>query len=253
MNSGHSIGSWAAGTESRDPAILAWKRNGLGSGAPDPNVHEYIVDVPGDGRFYFAGKATPIGGGRWHYEYAVQNFNSDRAGGWFRVAIPPGADPTNVGFDDVDYHSGEPISNADWTISIAGNNITWSTQTFAANPNANALRWDTLYNFRFDCLGAPSVRGVTLGLFKPGHAGTPVSIQALLPVPAVPGGTQPTCVPDISGNGAVGVDDLLAVITTWGVCPPTPCPGDIAPIGGNGLVNIDDLLAVIVGWGPCPP
>jgi hypothetical protein len=64
----------------------------------------------------------------------------------------------------------------------------------------------------------------------------------------------PDCPPDVTGNGVVNIDDLLAVINAWGPCPapPAPCPADIAPPGGNGTVNIDDLLAVINGWGACP-
>lgn len=55
------------------------------------------------------------------------------------------------------------------------------------------------------------------------------------------------CAPDITGNGSVDVDDLLAVINTWGACP--GCPSDIT---GNGVVDVDDLLGVINGWGSCP-
>jgi hypothetical protein len=56
---------------------------------------------------------------------------------------------------------------------------------------------------------------------------------------------------DITCDGAVNLDDLLAVITQWGPCPPSPapCPANIAT---NGLsadrVDIDDLLMVIVHW-----
>ena len=71
----------------------------------------------------------------------------------------------------------------------------------------------------------------------------------------LPGEVQPQCPADIAppgGNGVINVDDLLAVINTWGQTgPPGTIQGDIAPPGGNGLVNVDDLLAVINAWGPC--
>ena len=35
--------------------------------------------------------------------------------------------------------------------------MTWSTETFATNQNANAIRWGTLYNFRFDADRPPQV------------------------------------------------------------------------------------------------
>jgi hypothetical protein len=46
----------------------------------------------------------------------------------------------------------------------------------------------------------------------------------------------------------VGIDDLLAVISAWGPCPPFPaqCPADVVP---DGHVDVNDLLAVIVAWG----
>ena len=61
----------------------------------------------------------------------------------------------------------------------------------------------------------------------------------------------PPCPANINGDGAVNIDDLLAVINAWGGCPQV-CPADIAPPGGNGVVNVDDLLAVINAWGACP-
>ena len=33
----------------------------------------------------------------------------------------------------------------------APDSITWNTETFAQNQNANAIRWGTMYNFRFRC------------------------------------------------------------------------------------------------------
>jgi outer membrane protein assembly factor BamB len=62
------------------------------------------------------------------------------------------------------------------------------------------------------------------------------------------------CLADITGDGTVNVNDLLAVINGWGRCPPPPtaCPPDISPPGGDGVVNVNDLLAVINAWGPCP-
>jgi len=50
---------------------------------------------------------------------------------------------------------------------------------------------------------------------------------------------------DITCNGVVNVEDLLAVIGSWGPCP-APCAADI---NIDGMVNVVDLLAVISGWG----
>jgi 1,4-alpha-glucan branching enzyme len=55
---------------------------------------------------------------------------------------------------------------------------------------------------------------------------------------------SPSCPSDLDGDGAVGVDDLLAVIASWGT------PG--ADVTGDGLTNVDDLLAIIGAFGDCP-
>lgn len=56
----------------------------------------------------------------------------------------------------------------------------------------------------------------------------------------------PACAADLDGDGAVGLDDLLAVLAGWGDC--AGCPGDV---NADGLVGLDDLLAVLAAWGPC--
>jgi hypothetical protein len=56
---------------------------------------------------------------------------------------------------------------------------------------------------------------------------------------------------DITGDGSVNADDVLAVIVDWGQClpPPADCPADIAPHpAGNQAVDSDDLIMVIVNW-----
>lgn len=63
--------------------------------------------------------------------------------------------------------------------------------------------------------------------------------RAVLLTPASPG--------DIDLNGVVNVNDLLLVITTWGLCPPAgECPADI---DGDSQVGVNDLLLVITNWG----
>ncbi len=66
----------------------------------------------------------------------------------------------------------------------------------------------------------------------------------------------PDCEGDATGNGVIDVDDLIAVVLSWGACPapPAPCPADVAPHPvGNGVVDVDDLIAVILRWGAACP
>lgn len=52
------------------------------------------------------------------------------------------------------------------------------------------------------------------------------------------------CPGDVTGDGLVGLHDLLAVITGWGGA----APGDA---DGDGVVDVDDLIVVLAGWGSC--
>src|SRR6185503_12331890 len=82
-------------------------------------------------------------------------------------------------------HSGEPYSNAPWSTVMTGTEITFFSETFDQNANANALRWSTLYNFRFDASVPPATGDGLIGLFRPGTPST-VSVPGI-PVPgAVP-------------------------------------------------------------------
>jgi len=53
------------------------------------------------------------------------------------------------------------------------------------------------------------------------------------------------CAADITGDGEIGVNDLLAVIDQWGTNDAA------ADINGDGIVNVNDLLLVVGNWGPC--
>jgi len=160
-------------------AIQAWP-------AYQPGVVQDLIDVPGDGRFILASAATDQGDGTWTYEYAIFNMNSNRSGGSFRVPVPQAATVGEIGFHDVDYHSGEPYDLTDWpgvVETVAGSRrVSWATRPYAVDPNANALRWSTLYNFRFVADVAPAEGTVTIGLFRPG-AQTEASGNALIPDP----------------------------------------------------------------------
>ena len=65
------------------------------------------------------------------------------------------------------------------------------------------------------------------------------------------------CVADVSpsaGDGAVDINDLLAVLDAFGQSTVVvDGDADIAPsaLNGDGTVDADDLLAVLNAWGPC--
>ena len=165
------------------PAIEAWP-------AADPGVRLSIVEA--DGRYYVGARATDLGNGRWRYEYAIQNLNSQEAARSFTVPLPAAAQVTNMGFHDVDYHSGEPFDGTDWpaVFNAIDHTVSWSTSTFQQNPNANALRWGTLYNFRFEADYPPGPVAAVIGLFRGGLAYNQVSVPTLGPYACTPVATE---------------------------------------------------------------
>ncbi|UCC29781.1 MAG: thrombospondin type 3 repeat-containing protein [Phycisphaerales bacterium] len=202
-------------TQRERAAIRAWKDT-------DSSVVETDIQVPGEGLFILAAKTRDAGNGFWHYEYALQNFNSDRSAGSFAVPLPYGAMVQNVGFHDVDYHSGEIYDSTDWPATVEDGTITWSTDSYDVNANANALRFDTLYNFRFDANVGPGSTTVMLGLFKPGEAGQPDEVMA--------GTTGPSLEPiDCNDND---IADMCDIACEEG-CEP-PC-GESVDCNQNGI------------------
>lgn len=210
--------SWSGSTQRTKTAIQAWADF-------VPGVTLVNVDVPNEGgtgvfgRFIVGYKVTNNGNGTWDYEYAIQNLNSDRSASSFTIAANGTPTITNIGFHDVDYHSGDgfgsttasPVNfdGTDWSPTVDGSGISWAAigGADAANPNANALRWGTLYNFRFRANQPPVATTATLGLFKPG---TPTSMT--LPIQG------PACIlaGDINGDGSVNFADLNLVTSNFG-------------------------------------
>ncbi len=152
--------------------------------ATDAGVETIRLTVPTlggpDQGFNVARKVTPplLQGGTWHYEYVVHNMNSDRAARLLEIDFVSGTTVTNVGFRDYDHHSGEyeptgglPYSTTDWVSAVDGGSglLSWQTDTYAVAPEANAIRWSTMYNFWFDADAGPdAIETHRLGLFKPG-------------------------------------------------------------------------------------
>ena len=169
------------------PAIQAWAATGA-------TVVEVEPDPGNDGKFFVGYKVTNPSPNVWHYEYAIFNMNLDRAIQSFSV---PTVDttPTNIGFHAPPQHPGwandgtfnnQGYSSAPWTVSQGA---TWGCETIDQNPNANAIRWGTLYNFRFDADAPPEPENATIGFFK---TGSPVTVQVLVPLPE---GPTPTPIP----------------------------------------------------------
>lgn len=235
-----STGLWrltvnvAKPTVKQQSAIRAWA-------ALDPTVTLTDVQVPEDGLIVVGAKVTEVGAGEWSYEYAVYNMNADRAVGRITIPLPATAIVSSVGFHAVPSHSGEPYSTAAWDSTSVADELTWFTDDFTTDADANAIRWGTLYNFRVTTNTAPTTGNLTIGLFKPGIPDS-VTASTLVPsasAPVIPGDTNGDCVVDLSDLGVV----LANYGTTSGA---TLATGDL---DADGDVDLSDLGIVLAAFG----
>jgi len=165
------------------PAIDAW------TGA----THVTIEPERGnDGIAQIAYKVTQLSPTLWHYEYAIYNQNLDRGIQALSVPIGNGVTLSNIGFHMPPQQPGwgadgtmnnAGFSNAAWTATQNPGMMIWSTETALANPNANAVRWGTTYNFRFDADKPPAQMYATIGFYKTGN---PINVLIQGPRSSIP-------------------------------------------------------------------
>jgi len=204
----------AGNTVRMQAAIQAWADTGATVTPVEP-------DPGNDGKFFVGYKVTNPSPNLWHYEYAIFNMNLDRAIQSFSVPVVD-TTPSNIGFHAPPQHPGwahdgtfndQGYSSAPWTVS---QNVTWSCETIDQDPNANAIRWGTLYNFRFDSDAPPAPENATVGFFK---TGSPVIVQVLVPLPEGPTPT-PTPIPPTP----TPTPSPTATATPTATVRPTPTP-----------------------------
>lgn len=209
--------SAAASTVRMKAAIEAWTGATIVPFQPAPGV---------DGVAMIGYKITNPSAGVWHYEYAVYNQNLDRAIQSFSIPIGNGVTLSNIGFRMPPQHPGSTadgtfnnagFSSSPWTQNQSPTEITWNSDTLAQNQNANAIRWGTMYNFRFDSNRPPVAALATVGFFK---TGSPMTVSVQGPSAAVASNVFITGrVLTSSGQGVSGAKVALnnasgALITT---------------------------------------
>ncbi len=237
----------------QEVALIAWQEEW--EDTETPVMIRELQDTD-RGLFQLGSRVSYNGDGTWHYEYALHNMNSHLAGSSFTIPIPEGVTLTNLGFHDVFYHSGDgypgfgTFDGTDWAPEDSGTDgsraLAWSTVTFDDNPNGNALRWGTTYNFRFDADTPPQDATATIVHYRGSTdgPGTPASISGLTQGPSP---LASDCVGDVDGNGVVDASDLAILLGSWG-----PNPGHPADFDGDGNVDEADLAVLLGAWGPCP-
>jgi hypothetical protein len=201
----------AGSTVREQPAITAWTGATVNQWEPDPG---------NDGIWFMGYKVTNPSVGVWHYDFAVYNQNLDRAIQSFSVPVGLGANISNIDFHAPPQQPGWPhdgtvgdagYSSTPWNVTQDPTSITWSTETFATNQNANAIRFGTLYNFRFDADQPPEAVNATVGFFKTG-----LPMEVAIQGPAA--GATPTPTPTATAT---------ATATPTATPRPTPSPRSI--------------------------
>jgi hypothetical protein len=211
----------AGATVREHPAIMAWTGATVNQIQPAPGT---------DGIWFMGYKVTNPTTGVWHYEYALYNQNLDRAIQSFSVPVGPGVNISNIGFHAPPQQPGflhdgtqgdAGYSSAQWNVTQDASSITWSSETFAQNQNANAIRFGTLYNFRFDADQPPNPTNAMVGYFKTGSP-TFAGVQAAGNVPLPSPTPTPTASP-----------------TPTSTATPTPTP---IPCAGLTIIQISGSI-----------
>ena len=133
-----SAGNWSVALSGEDhvgePVLQAWSEM-------NSSVRLTENRPLGDGSILTAVLVSPISKGWYQYEYAVQNVNAHRGVREVEIAIPLGGIVVDMGFHDIEYHSGAGIDSTDWEMSNEMGRIRWSTHSHEENAdgNANAL------------------------------------------------------------------------------------------------------------------
>ena len=239
-------------------ALKAWQEEWEGSETP---VIIQAIDDADQGRFHLGRRISDNGNGVWHYEYALHNMNSHLGASRFEVPIPEGVVVANIGFHDVFYHSGDGLpgegnfDGTDWEAEDTGSGgnrrLSWSTPVFDENPNGNALRWGSTYNFRFDANTAPQDAEITLVQYR-GSVGGPgrpdslwITAQGPSPLTGACG-----CPFDSDLSGKIDAFDLAHLLGCWGPVEPGTCEC-LQAEPTDDVIDARDLASLLGAWGPC--
>ncbi len=223
-NSGYRL-TMTGGTQLGKPGIFAWEE-------VSDTVEIETVDLPGDGRLFVAHDVVDNGDGTWNYEYAVYNLTSDLGVNGFSIPMAFGAEMVDREFHDVSSHSGEPYKTFNWAVSDNAGSAGWKTTEFAIDPDANAIRWGTMYNFTIVADTPPTSGAAELEIFKSDDV---VSVDV-----RVPSGTGNPY--DLNGDGSVDGADVGLFFSLWGTSGPA---GDF---NEDGIVDGADGGLLIAAW-----
>jgi hypothetical protein len=163
--------------------------------------------------------------------------------GIFGLTLVPGGDPDFVTYE---------ISGIDWVVDVSGDILITGSGLYEIGSDAygNPVQQMTLELF-FDGYGPVLYES---GLIEGGDDSYPPDIAIpvsdgfyctgrRITVGASAGSGNPADVAPPGGDGVVGVNDFLAVLSEWGLSGPRP-----TDIDGSGTVDVGDFLALLSAW-----
>lgn len=201
----------------------------------------YLEPTPGtDGHLIVAYEVTQIGPALYHYEYAIYNMDNDAAVGALTIPTDPCAGLSDIGFHAVPNHDAAPdapsFSNDPWSVVESEAAISWAAESFGENPNANAIRWGTMYNFRFDAAGPPTPVTAAIGMFK---TGTSASVALMAP------GRPAGLFADINADCEIDTGDTTTLVDVLLGVDTEPDHMDRADLDDNNATDSRDITAFI--------
>lgn len=149
------------GPYKQGPVIAEW----VGENDPDPMNHHAVIVVPSEtpeadypdnmpqGHLRLLVKVIEQPGGRYRYNYALQNYDFDRALEGLRIDLPEGVTVHDTWFGDIDSDG-----DNDWSISVSDDHILFEA------PTDNPLTWFTLFNFEIEVSTPPVESEILLDL-----------------------------------------------------------------------------------------
>jgi len=180
-----SGGSWsnfalAGGTQQPGPLLSTW----IAQAPAGTRVLDREL-VTAEGRVRLAVRATPLGDGRWRYDYALMNLD-------FARAQTQGSEPNlrvlhNYGFDRIllEIPAGLAIESSEWSDG-AGLLTPWAGERngdrygWAATEPAASLTWGSLLRLSLVANAAPVAASAELRIQEPGTPAT-LTLETLAP------------------------------------------------------------------------
>lgn len=245
-------------TYTQQPAIFAWRDHGNGIGVPDAGVMISTSNFPDiDDKFVIGSRVINLGVDHWEYHYAILNLNGDlgvrQLGVYNLFRTIPDTNVLSTQFDAPSYHDDldDQIVNTAWDVVADDiiDGVEWSTETFEQNPDANAIRWGTMYSFSFEAenQGGATREGpdgaVNIQLFGPGQT---INNSYWLPAWAPPH-CDCWCTPDLNGDGELDFIDISQFVIAFSAQSP------IADFNGDTEFDFLDISLFVSGFAAgCP-